>query len=77
MVHLRAARVKGIFESMSLIEYLLAQLMVLWNHQMVLEPKSAFIIRTKTINLRITVSQPSLDMRDSFITALNCNDFPS
>jgi hypothetical protein len=77
MVHLCAARVKGIFESMSLIEYLLAQLMVLWNHQMVLEPKSAFIIRTKTINLRITISQPSLDMLDSFITALNCNDFPS
>jgi hypothetical protein len=38
MTHLCAVRVDGILGSMSLIEYLLAQLMVLWNHQTVFEP---------------------------------------
>jgi hypothetical protein len=77
MIHLHATRVDGIFVSMSFIEYLLTQLMVLWNHQMVLEPKSALIIHTKTVDLRITLGQPPLDMCDSIITALSCNDFPS
>jgi hypothetical protein len=38
MIHLCAAGVDRIFGSVSFIEYLLAQLMVLWNHQTVLEP---------------------------------------
>jgi hypothetical protein len=38
MIHLRATRVDGIFRSMSLIENLLAQLMVLWKNQAVFEP---------------------------------------
>jgi hypothetical protein len=77
MIHLHDARVDRIFGSVSFIEYLLAQLMVIWNHQTVLEPKSAFIIHTEIVDLGITLSQPSLDMCDSFITALSCNDFPS
>jgi hypothetical protein len=32
MIHLRAAQMDGIFGSVSFIEYLLAQLMVLWDH---------------------------------------------
>jgi hypothetical protein len=32
MIHLCAARMDGIFESVSFIEYLLARLMVLWDH---------------------------------------------
>jgi hypothetical protein len=32
MIHLCAARVDGIFESVSFIKYLPAQLVVLWNH---------------------------------------------
>jgi hypothetical protein len=32
MIHLCAARVDGIFGSVSFIKYLLAQLMVNWNH---------------------------------------------
>jgi hypothetical protein len=36
MMHLCAARVDGIFESVCFIEYLLAQPMVLWNHQTIL-----------------------------------------
>jgi hypothetical protein len=38
MVHLCVAEVDGIFQSMSFIEYLLAYLMVLRNHQAVFEP---------------------------------------
>jgi hypothetical protein len=38
MIHLRVAGVDGILRSMSLIKDFLAQLMVLWNHQMVFEP---------------------------------------
>jgi hypothetical protein len=44
---------------------------------MVLEPKSAFLIHMETVDLRVTFSQSPLDMRDSLITALSCNDFPS
>jgi hypothetical protein len=72
MIHLCAVRVDGIFGTMSFM-----QLMVLWNHQTVLEPKSAFLIHMETVNLRITLGQPSLDVCDSFITALSCNNFPS
>jgi hypothetical protein len=32
MIHLCAARVDGVFGSVSFLKYLLAQLMVLWNH---------------------------------------------
>jgi hypothetical protein len=76
MIHLCIARVDGIFGSVSFVEYLLAQLVVLWNHQTVLEPKSVFLIHTETVDLRIAFGQPPLDMRDSLITALSCNDFP-
>jgi hypothetical protein len=44
---------------------------------MVLEPDSAFLIHAKTIDLRVTFGQSPLDMRDSLIAALSCNDFPS
>jgi hypothetical protein len=77
MIHLCAAGVDGIFGSVSFIEYLLVQLVVLWNQQTVLEPKGAFLIHTKIVNIRITFGQPPLDICDSLITALSCNDFPS
>jgi hypothetical protein len=38
MIHLCAAWVDGIFGSVSFIKYLLALTIVLWNHQMILEP---------------------------------------
>jgi hypothetical protein len=62
---------------MSFIEYILVQLMVLWNHQMILEPSSAFIINADTVDLGISFDQPCLDMGGSFIMALSCNDLPS
>jgi hypothetical protein len=77
MIHLCAAWVDGIFGSVSFIEYLLVQLMVLWYHQMMLEPEGAFLIHTKKVDLRVTFSQPPLNVRDSLIVALSCNDFPS
>jgi hypothetical protein len=77
MIHLRAARVDGIFERMCFTEYLLVYCMVLWNHLTVFEPYSAFIIHAETVDLGITLSQPSLDMCDSYITSLSYNDFPS
>jgi hypothetical protein len=77
MIHLCAAWVHGIFGSVSFIKYLLAQTMVLSNHHMILELQSAFLIHAKTIELRVTFSQPSLNVRDSRIDALSCNDFPS
>jgi hypothetical protein len=77
MIHLCAAWVDGIFESVSFIEYLLAQLMVLQNHQTILEPESAFLIHMKTVDLWVTFGQPPLEMHDSFIIALSCNNFPS
>jgi hypothetical protein len=76
MIHLCAAWVDGIFRSVSFIQYLLAQTMVLWNHQAILEPESAFLIHAKTIDLRVTFSQPSLNVCDSRIDALSCNDSP-
>jgi hypothetical protein len=69
MVHLHAVGVDGIFGNMSFIKYLLAQLMVLWIQQMILEPYSAFIIHVETVNFGITFGQPSLNMGDSFIMA--------
>jgi hypothetical protein len=66
----------GISGSVSIINYLLAQLMVLWNHQTILEPKSAFLIHAKTVDFRVTFSQPPLNVCDSLIAALSCNDFP-
>jgi hypothetical protein len=70
MIHLCTAGVDGIHGSMSFVEYLLAQLVVL-------ESNSAFLIHTKTMDLRIIFGQSPLDMCDSLITALSCNDFPS
>jgi hypothetical protein len=67
--------VDGIFGSVSFINYVLAQLLVLWNHQTILEPKSAFLIHAKIVDFRVTFSQPSLRVCDSLITALSCNDF--
>jgi hypothetical protein len=77
MIHLCAAGVDEIFGSVSFIEYLLVQLMVLWNHETVLEPKSAFLIHTETVDLGIIFSQSPLDMCDSLITTLSSNNFPS
>jgi hypothetical protein len=77
MKHLCAAQVDGIFGSVSFIKYLLAQPMVLWNHQMILEPESAFHIHTKTVDFRVTFSQAPPNVCDSRINGLSCNDFPS
>jgi hypothetical protein len=77
MIHHFAIWVDGIFGGVSFIKYLLAQTMVLWNHQMIPEPESAFLIHTKIVDLRVTFSQPSLNVCDSRIDALSCNDFPS
>jgi hypothetical protein len=77
MIHLCAAWVDGIFGGVSFIKYLLVQTMILWNHQTILEPESAFLIHAKIVDLRVTFSQPSLNVRDSRIDALSCNDFPS
>jgi hypothetical protein len=38
MIHLHAARVDGIFGSMSLIKNLISHLMVFWYHKLVFEP---------------------------------------
>jgi hypothetical protein len=77
MIYFCAARVDGIFGSVSFSKYLLVQLMVLWNHQTILEPESAFLIHTKIVDFRVTFSQPPLNVCDSRIDALSCNDFPS
>jgi hypothetical protein len=77
MIHLYAAWVDGIFGSVSFIKYLLTQTMVLWNHQTTLEPESAFLIYPKTFDFRFTLSHPPLNVCDSRINALSCNDFPS
>jgi hypothetical protein len=77
MKYLCAAWVDGIFGGVRFIKYLLAQTMVLWNHQMILEPDSAFLIHAKIVDLRVTFSQPSLNVCDSCIDALSCNDLPS
>jgi hypothetical protein len=77
MIYLCAAWVDEIFGSVSFIKYLLAQTMVLWNHQMILEPESAPLIHGKTVDFRVTFNQPSLNVCDSRIDALSCNDFPS
>jgi hypothetical protein len=77
MIHLCATWVDEIFGSVSFIKYLLAQAMVLWNYQTIPKPESAFLIHAKIVDLRITFSQFSLNVRDSCIDALSCNDFPS
>jgi hypothetical protein len=77
MIHFYVARVDGIFGSVSFIKYLLAQLMVLWNNKMIPEPESAFLIHVKTVDFRVTFSQPPLNVSDSHTNALSCNDFPS
>jgi hypothetical protein len=77
MIHLCVAWVDGIFGSVSSIKYLLAQTMVLWNHQMILEPESVFLIHVKTVDFRVTFSQPPLNVCNSRINALGYNDFPS
>jgi hypothetical protein len=77
LIHLCAAQVDGIFGSVSFIKYLLAQLMVHWNHQTILEPESTFLIHMKIVDLRVTFGQPPLNVCDSLIAALSCNDFPS
>jgi hypothetical protein len=77
MIHLCAAWVDGIFGSVSFIKYLLAQTIVLWNHQTYLEPESAFLIHVKIVNFRVTLSQPPLNVCDSRIDAQSGNDFPS
>jgi hypothetical protein len=77
MIHLCAAQVDGIFGSVSFIKYLLAQSMVLWNHQTILEPESALHIHTKIVDFRVTFSQPPLNVCDSRINALSCNNFAS
>jgi hypothetical protein len=69
--------VDGIFGSVGFIKYLVAQTMVLWNHQTILELESASLIHAKTVDFRVTFSQPSLNVCDSRIDALSCNDFPS
>jgi hypothetical protein len=51
--------------------------MVLWNTQTIHEPKSALLIHAKTIDFRVTFSQPLLNVCNSRIDALSCNDFPS
>jgi hypothetical protein len=54
MIHLCAVRVDEIFLSVGFIKYLLAQLMVLWYHQTILELESAFLIHMTIVNLRVT-----------------------
>jgi hypothetical protein len=49
MIHLYAAWDDRIFESVSFIKYLLTQIMILWNHQTILEPDSAFLIHVKIV----------------------------
>jgi hypothetical protein len=44
---------------------------------MILEPESVFLIHAKTIDLRVTFSQPSLNVCESRIDFLSCNDFSS
>jgi hypothetical protein len=71
MIHLCAAWVDGIFGSVSFIKYLFMQTMVLWNHQMILELESAFLIHAKIIDFRVTFSQPPLNVCNSRIDALS------
>jgi hypothetical protein len=44
---------------------------------MILEKKSSFLIHAKTVDFRVTFSQPPLNVCNSHIDALSCNDFPS
>jgi hypothetical protein len=62
MIHLCAAWVDEVFGSVSFIKYFIAQTMVLWNHQTILEPESASLIHAKTVDFRVTFSQPSVNL---------------
>jgi hypothetical protein len=44
---------------------------------MILESESDFLIHVKIVDHRVTFDQSPLDMRDSLIAALSCNDFSS
>jgi hypothetical protein len=77
MIHFYAARVDGIIGSVSFIKYLLVKLVVLWNYQTILEPENAFLIHMKIVDSRVTFSQTPLNLCNSHIDALSCNDFPS
>jgi hypothetical protein len=44
---------------------------------MILELESAFLIYVKIVDLRVTFSQPPLNVCHSLIAAPSCNDFPS
>jgi hypothetical protein len=48
-----------------------------WNLQTILEPKSVFLIHVKIVDFRVTFNQPPLNVCNSRIDALSCNDFPS
>jgi hypothetical protein len=71
MIHLHTTKMDGIFGSVSFIEYPFAQLMVLWNHQTILEPEGTFLIRTEIVKLRVSLGQPPLNVCDSLIAALS------
>jgi hypothetical protein len=43
---------------------------------MILESESAFLIHVKIVDLRVTFGQPPLNVCDSRIAAMSCNDFP-
>jgi hypothetical protein len=77
MIYLCAGQMDGIFRSVSFNKYLLTQPMILWNHQTILELENVFLIHAKTVDFRVTFSQPPLNVCDSCIDALSCNDFPS
>jgi hypothetical protein len=62
MIHFCAARVDGIFGNVSFIKYLLVRLIILWNHQTILEPESAFLTHAETVDFRVTFSQPPLNV---------------
>jgi hypothetical protein len=77
MMHLCTTGVDGILGVVSFIENLFCAAHGPLEPQTVLKLESAFLIHKETVNLRITFGQPPLDIRDSLITALSYNDFPS
>jgi hypothetical protein len=77
VIHLCATRWMEYFGCVSFINYLLVQLMVLWNHQTILEPQSAFLIHAKIVDFRVIFNQSPLNVCNSRIDALSYNDFPS
>jgi hypothetical protein len=77
MIHLCTTGVDGILGVVSFIKNLFYADHGPLEPQTALKPKSAFLIHKEIVNLRITFGQPPLNMRDSLITALSYNDFPS